>query len=97
MAIERIVNKDTRILGRNELRQKGTDVFTASRPTKVLPAQDDLIITANEGDRFDNLAAQFYDSPRLWYVIASVNNLTNGSMHIVPGTKLRIPARTRVV
>ncbi len=97
MAIDRVVNEDSKVLKRGELRRSGTEVFTAARTTKVRPASDDLIITANEGDRLDNLASQFYGSPRLWYVIASVNDLANGSMHVTPGTRLRIPARTRVV
>ncbi|KKN13661.1 hypothetical protein LCGC14_1004090 [marine sediment metagenome] len=97
MTIRRIVNEDRKTLGRNALRRKGTEVFSPARPTKVKPEPDDLIITANEGDRLDALASKFYGSSRLWFVIASVNNLTNGSMHIKPGTQLRIPSRDRVV
>ena len=97
MTIRRIVNEDRKILGRNALRGKGKEVFLPARPTKVLPELDDLIITANEGDRLDALASKFYGSPRLWFVIASVNGLAKGSMHIKPGTQLRIPSRDRVV
>lgn len=97
MTIRRIVNEGKKILGRNGLRSKGKEVFLPARPTKVLPEPDDLIITANEGDRLDALASKFYGSPRLWFVIASVNNLTKGSMHIKPGTQLRIPSRSRIL
>ena len=97
MAFSRNVKEEIRTLGRNELRKEGTEVLSATRPTKIQPRTDDLIITANEGDRLDNLAARFYGSPRLWFVIASVNNLNNGSMHIPPGTEVRIPLKSRVV
>ena len=97
MAINRNVNEEIKALGRNALRKEGIQVFTSTRPTKIQERSDDLIIIANEGDRLDNLASKFYGSPKLWYVIASVNNLNNGSMHITPGTKVRIPAKSRVV
>ena len=97
MAINRNVNEEIKSLGRNALRKEGIQVFTSTRPTKIQERSDDLIIIANEGDRLDNLASKFYGSPKLWYVIASVNNLNNGSMHITPGTKVRIPAKSRVV
>jgi nucleoid-associated protein YgaU len=97
MAINRNVKEEIKTLGRNELRKEGIRVLASTRPTKVKERGDDLIIVANEGDRLDNLAAKFYGSPRLWYVIASVNNLNNGSMHITPGTEVRIPVKSRVI
>lgn len=97
MGFNRNVKESIRSLGRNELRKQGIQVFGASRPTKIQERSDDIIIVANEGDRLDNLAAKFYGSPRLWFVIASVNNLNNGSMHITPGTEVRIPLKSRVI
>ena len=97
MGFKRNVAETIRILSRNELRKEGIQVFSATRPTKIQPRQDDLIIIASEEDRLDNLAAKFYGSPRLWYVIASVNDLNNGSMHITPGIEVRIPLKSRVI
>ncbi len=97
MGFNRNVKETIRALGRNELRKQGIQVFSATRPTKIQERSDDLLIIANEGDRLDNLAAKFYGSPRLWFVIASVNNLNNGSMHIPPGTEVRIPIKSRVI
>ncbi len=97
MTIRRYESKNTKILPNNSLRGTGTEVFKSTRPVKIESAQDDVILIANEGDRLDILASRFYGSPRLWFVIASVNNLTNGSMHIKPGTSIRIPAKNRVV
>jgi nucleoid-associated protein YgaU len=50
---------------------------------------DDYFI-AQEGDRCDNLATQFYGNPNLWWFIARANNLKTNN--IPAGTKLRIPA-----
>ncbi len=97
MGFNRNVKETVRVLGRNALRKEGIQVFNATRPTKIEERQDDIIIIASEEDRLDNLAARFYGSPRLWYVIASVNNLNNGSMHITPGTEIRIPLKSRVI
>jgi len=97
MTIKRTINNDTKVLGSNDLRKTGSEVYRAVRPVKVQPAADDSIIVANEGDRFDLLATKFYGSPRYWFVLASVNGLANGSMHIKPGTQLRIPAKSRVI
>lgn len=97
MPIKRNVTQSIRELRRNELRKEGIEVFSATRPTKVKERLDDIIVIANEGDRLDNLAAKFYGTPRLWFVIASANNLNNGSMHIPPGTEIRIPVKSRVV
>ena len=97
MSVSRFVNKKTKLLGTADLRGQGTRVFQSTRPVKVEERIDDLIITVNEGDRMDLLANKFYGSPRLWFVIASVNNLTNGSMHIPVGTRIRIPAKNRIL
>ena len=97
MAIKRNIREDTKTLNRNALRKEGIEVFTSTRPTKVGERLDDISVIANEGDRLDNLAFKFYGSSRLWFVIASANNLNNGSMHIPPGTEVRIPAKSRVV
>tara|TARA_Y100000593_G_C4197434_1_gene280053 strand:- start:260 stop:535 length:276 start_codon:yes stop_codon:yes gene_type:complete len=54
---------------------------------------DDMYFIAQEGDRCDNLAYQFYEDPSLWWFIARVNNLK--SNNIPAGTSLRIPVTTR--
>lgn len=97
MTVSRFVNTTTKLLDIGGLRGKGTRVFRSTRPTKVEERIDDVIITVDEGDRMDLLANKFYGSPKLWFVIASVNNLTNGSMHIPVGTQIRIPAKNRIL
>jgi nucleoid-associated protein YgaU len=97
MATERYISEKAKVLKEGDIRQKGTVVYKSTIPTVVRPADDDLIITIDEGDRLDYLAAKFYGSPSLWIVLASVNNMTNGSMYVPPGTQLRIPSKARGV
>tara|TARA_X000001382_G_scaffold127855_1_gene116399 strand:+ start:534 stop:803 length:270 start_codon:yes stop_codon:yes gene_type:complete len=56
---------------------------------KVPEKDTDEYFIAQEGDRCDNLANQFYGDSTLWWFIARVNNLQ--TMNIPAGTSLRIP------
>ena len=57
---------------------------------KEVPEKDtDEYFIAQEGDRCDNLANQFYGDSTLWWFIARVKNLQ--TMNIPAGTSLRIP------
>lgn len=55
----------------------------------VTPA--DIYFFSKVGDRLDNLAYKYYSDVSLWWVIAQANHLGKGTMHITPGTKIRIP------
>ena len=57
---------------------------------KIPETNEDLYFIAQEGDRCDNLAQQFYGNSNLWWFIARVNNLKTNN--IPAGTSLRIPA-----
>ena len=50
----------------------------------------DMLLIAQEGDRLDNLAFQFYGNSNLWWLIARVNNLK--TMNVPAGTSIRVPA-----
>jgi hypothetical protein len=57
---------------------------------KEVPKKDtDEYFIAQEGDRCDNLANQFYGDSTLWWFIARVNDLQ--TMNIPAVTSLRIP------
>lgn len=56
-----------------------------------LNTPNDTKIVAQEGDRLDLLAAEFYGDETLWFTIARANGLGKGSMSIPPGTIVRIP------
>ncbi len=49
----------------------------------------DQYFMAQEGDRCDNLAFQFYGDSKLWWYIARINQLK--TMNIPAGMHLRIP------
>tara|TARA_R100001377_G_scaffold12435_1_gene6223 strand:- start:2861 stop:3145 length:285 start_codon:yes stop_codon:yes gene_type:complete len=61
--------------------------------TKVPERNSDQYFIAQDGDRCDNLANNFYGNPNMWWFIARVNNLN--TMNIPAGTKLRIPINTQ--
>ncbi len=61
-------------------------------PTELFQQQrSDYYIFSREGDRLDNIANEFYDDPRYWWVIAEANFLGKGTFAIEPGIQLRIP------
>ncbi len=65
---------------------------TINYPEIPLNANDIYAIT-EWGDRFDNLAFQFYQDPTLWWIISIANpNLVSFSSLFIPvGTTIRIP------
>jgi len=63
----------------------GTTIYV-----KVPEKDTDQYFIAQEGDRCDILAFNFYGTPHLWWFIARVNNLK--TMNIPAGTSLRIPS-----
>jgi nucleoid-associated protein YgaU len=59
----------------------------SSVPTEDIP----FYYITQEGDRLDTIANLFYKTPNKWWVIAKANNLANGTIGLVGGTKLLIP------
>ncbi len=59
---------------------------------EVPQRNDDIIVITQNGDRFDNLANQFYGDPTLWWFIARANNMV--TMNVEVGKTIRIPANT---
>lgn len=54
---------------------------------------NDVYVITQEGDRFDNLAFQYYGDPTLWWAISIANpNLSQNSYFPPVGIQLRIPA-----
>lgn len=70
-----------------------TDKRYRSNPIypSIPPSQDDFYILSTVGDRYDTLALKFYRDPKLWWIIASANNMTNASLVVEPGKQIRIP------
>lgn len=55
------------------------------------PMSSDIYIISKKLDRMDSLANEYYDNPRLWWVIQRANNLQGGTLVINPGLRIRIP------
>ncbi len=67
------------------------DCYGTTRYPKFPKKSTDLYIISREGDRLDNLAYEFYEDPRYWWILAEVNKLGHGTFNIEPGIQLRIP------
>lgn len=59
---------------------------------KMSPANSDIYIITDETDRLDLLANKYYGDTKMWWIIASANNINDASFYIEPGTQLRIPS-----
>jgi nucleoid-associated protein YgaU len=57
----------------------------------IEPKQSDIYVITTVGDRLDILAKKYYKDARLWWIIASSNNIPKDSIYVSPGTQLRIP------
>lgn len=74
------------------LTNQGRRYYSTNIPSPIPRDIFEFIITAQDGDRFDSLAAQYYNDATKWWIIAKANNLLNGTMMIKGGTQLVIPA-----
>ena len=59
---------------------------------KVPENNNDIYVITQEGDRLDNLAFQYYGDPKLWWYIATANQIS--TVNVPHGTSLRIPSST---
>jgi hypothetical protein len=72
-------------------------VFGLMHPAVVQNYTDELWVMPSAGvPRLDLLANSFYNTPALWWVIASVNNIIDPLVAVPEGTELRIPTKTRL-
>jgi len=52
---------------------------------------EDFYIISMQGDRLDNLAAQFYGDPTLYWILQQANSLNRDSLYTPIGVQIRIP------
>jgi hypothetical protein len=52
---------------------------------------EDFYIISMQGDRLDNLAAQFYGDPTLYWILQQANSLNRDSLYPPIGIQIRIP------
>tara|TARA_Y100000389_G_C17329650_1_gene447396 strand:+ start:252 stop:599 length:348 start_codon:yes stop_codon:yes gene_type:complete len=72
-------------------------MFTTTVYPKIIRTSEDVFIESRIGDRFDNLAHEFYGDSTLYWIIAKANNLIHGGIAVEPGIKLRIPLNTEQI
>jgi nucleoid-associated protein YgaU len=70
----------------------GARYYSTVITNPVPPDTFQLVITAQDGDRFDSLAVRYYRDAAKWWIIAKANNLLNGTMMVQGGTQLVIPS-----
>ena len=51
---------------------------------------EDFYIISMQGDRLDNLAAQFYGDPTLYWILQQANSLNRDSLYPPIGVQIRI-------
>lgn len=72
--------------------QNGTRYYATNLPSEIPVDIFQFKITAQDGDRFDSLAARYYNDASKWWIIAKANNLLNGTIFVQGGTELIIPS-----
>lgn len=72
-------------------------VFGMMRPVVVADTSDEIYVMPKSGEgRLDLVSALFYGTPQLWWVIASVNDLTDPLVGAAAGTQIRVPQKSRL-
>ena len=91
----------------HESRFRSTDLYQDSETgvffwgnwgiSNISPHKTDTYheVTAGEENRLDLISYAEYSTPKLWWVIALANNITN-PLNIKPGIRLRVPSLSRV-
>lgn len=75
----------------------GNIVFGLMQPAVVPNDSDELWAVPSAGvPRLDLLANEFYGTPQLWWVLASVNNILDPLVSVPLGTKIRVPTKERL-
>ena len=75
----------------------GNIVFGLMQQVVVQDASDELWTVPMAGvARLDLIANEFYGTPALWWVIASVNNILDPMVGVPQGTSIRVPTKERL-
>ena len=71
----------------------GNQMYTTTKYQKIPLSFEDLYVYSTIGDRYDELALQYYSDSTLWWVISMANDTLDQSSYFPPtGIQLRIPA-----
>lgn len=84
------------ILQDRETSEKFLNIWRAFTITSDV--QDSLtyfnLYEITDGDWWDNISAQYYGTPYLWWTIALINTIVNPFEALIPGTQIRILKET---
>jgi len=72
----------------------GTRYYGSTKYPFIEESIEDYYIIIMQGDRLDNLAAQFYGDPTLYWILQVANTLKRDSLYPEIGLQLRIPQNT---
>lgn len=78
-------------------KETGKQYLESTIYPRIKPTDNDLYIISEESDRLDLLSYKYYNDISLWWVIAIANNLNQASLHIEPGTQMRIPSNLSAI
>ena len=92
MSYNRYTYSNTIIDSQTKKRRKETIIYSTI-PKNI----DDIYLISKIGDRLDLLAEQFYKDVNKWTLIARANNIGKGTLEIIPGTQIRIPASINLI
>jgi hypothetical protein len=73
----------------------GKTYIETPRKFKIRESDNDVFYAVEQGyeNRLDLISYKFYNTPFLWWVLASINNIAN-PMKVEAGVILRIPNRS---
>ena len=71
----------------------GVRYYANAKYPQIPYSVNDIYVVASDGDRFDTLAAQYYNDPTLWWIIPTANpHIPQNSLYAPLETQIRIPA-----
>tara|TARA_B100001109_G_scaffold222252_1_gene194065 strand:- start:700 stop:1029 length:330 start_codon:yes stop_codon:yes gene_type:complete len=78
---------------------QGKRYYTTTKYPQIPKTIDDTYVYAEEGDRYDQLALQYYGDPSLWWVISIANESLEQNSYFLPlgTTQIRIPANVGAI
>ena len=75
--------------------QNGRRKFKTTFIPYIDKSDNDVYVITDPSDRLDLLANQFYSDSTGWPIIATANNLGQGTLNVEAGIQIRIPDPTK--
>jgi len=75
--------------------QNGRRKFKTTFIPYIDKSDNDIYVITDPSDRLDLLADQFYGDSTGWPIIATANNLGQGTLNVEAGIQIRIPDPTK--